>query len=67
MGAKVPVHVVNVEPSPRTRNDYSDALANMFEETVRVHQNFCTYERWPTTDYIGPYSEMKTGFLKYRS
>ncbi len=67
MGAKVPVFVHSIEAQPLPRNEYHDSLVNMFVETVRVHQNFCTYERWDSTDYIGPYSEIKTGFLNYRS
>ncbi|MDH4247816.1 MAG: hypothetical protein OEW39_08370 [Deltaproteobacteria bacterium] len=67
MAVKVPVHVIPAEPVKVYRNQYSDSLLNMFQETVRVHQNFCTYERWATTDYTGPFSELKTGFLAYKS
>jgi hypothetical protein len=37
----------------------------MFVESVRVHNNFCTYQRWPSTDYTGPFSELKSGLLAY--
>ncbi len=39
----------------------------MFSEAVRVDPNFCTYHRWKTTDYVGPYSELKSGFLGYKT
>ena len=67
MSAKVPVYVIPAEPVKVYRNQYSDSLLNMFQETVRVHQNFCTYDRWATTDYTGPFSELKSGFLAYKA
>ena len=67
MAIKVPVYVIPGEPVKTYRNQYTDSLQNMFQEAVRVHQNFCTYDRWPTTDYTGPYSELKSGFLTYKS
>ncbi|MDH5751388.1 MAG: hypothetical protein OEZ59_03085 [Deltaproteobacteria bacterium] len=66
MGAKVPVHVIPQVPVKEARNQYTDSLQNMFQETVRVHQNFCTYDRWATTDYTGPFNELKSGFLTYK-
>jgi hypothetical protein len=65
MALKVPVHVIPAEPVKTFRNQYTDSLQNMFEESVRVHSNFCTYQRWVTTDYSGPFSELKSGFLAY--
>ena len=67
MAIKVPVHVIPAEPQKPRRNQYSDALSNMFEESVRIHVNMCTYQRWVTTDYTGPFSEFKSGFLAYTS
>ena len=67
MSIKVPVHVIPGESRSKSfRNEYTDSLTNMFRETVRVHQNFCTYDRWASTDYTGPFSELKGGFLSYK-
>ena len=62
---KVPVHIIQSEPVIPATNEYTDSLANMFVEAVRVDPNFCTYQRWDTTDYTGPFSEFKNGFLSY--
>jgi hypothetical protein len=67
MAIKVPIYIIPGEPVKTYRNQYSDSLMNMFQEAVRVHQNFCTYERWASTEYTGPYSELKSGFLTYKS
>ena len=64
---KVPIHIIPGEPVRSFRNEYTDSLHNMFVEAVRVDPNFCTYHRWDSTDYSGPYSELKTGFLSYMS
>lgn len=67
MAIKVQLRVIEpVEPKVY-RNQYTDALQNMFVESVRVHANFCTYQRWTSTDYTGPFSELKSGFLAYTS
>jgi len=65
MAIKVPIHVIPAEPVKPTRTEYMDALDNMFQESVRVDPNFCTYQRWDGTDYTGPFSELKSGFLTY--
>ena len=67
MAIKVPLNVFPPEPAKVYRNQYTDALENMFVEAIRVHQNFCTYDRWRSTDYTGPFSELKSGFLGYKS
>ncbi len=66
MAVKVPVHVIPGEPPATYLNQYTDSLKNMFQEAIRVHENFCTYDRWATSDYTGPYSEFKSGFLAYK-
>jgi len=65
MAIKVQLRVVEPNEVKPYRNQYTDSLQNMFEESVRVHSNFCTYQRWVTTDYSGPFSELKSGFLAY--
>ncbi len=65
MALKVLVHTIPAEPPKTYRNQYTDSLQNMFVEAIRVHNNFCTYDRWPSTDYTGPFSELKSGFLAY--
>lgn len=67
MAIKTSIHVIPAEPLHEYRNEYTDSLANMFVEAVRVDPNFCTYERWHSTDYTGPFSELKNGFLSYIS
>ena len=67
MAIKVPVYVIPGEPVKEYLNQYTDSLKNMFQEAIRVHQNFCTYSRWPTTEVSGPFSELKSGFLTYRA
>ena len=67
MAIKTHVHVIPEEPVKTYRNQYTDSLQNMFVEAIRVHQNFCTYQRWNSTDYTGPFSELKAGFLNYKS
>lgn len=67
MAIKVPLHIIPGEQGKTYRNEYTDSLTNMFQETVRVHQNFCTYDRWASTDYTGPFSELKSGFLSYKA
>ena len=62
---KVPIHVIPGQPLVLHRNEYTDSLANMFVEAVRIDPNFCTYARWDLTDYTGPFSEFKNGFLTY--
>ena len=66
MSIKVPVYVIPGEPAKQYLNQYTDSLKNMFQEAIRVHENFCTYDRWRSTDYTGPFSELKSGFLTYR-
>ena len=65
MAIKVQLRVVEPGEPKTYRNQYTDSLQNMFVESVRVHNNFCTYQRWVTTDYTGPFSELKSGFLTY--
>ncbi len=65
MPVKVPIYTIPVHPLEFKRSQYSHALESMFQETIRVHQNFCTYNRWRTTDYMGCFSELSDGFLKY--
>lgn len=67
MAIKVPIYVIPGEPVKEYLNQYTDSLKNMFQEAIRVHQNFCTYDRWRTTDYTGPFSELKSGFLPYKT
>jgi hypothetical protein len=67
MAVKVPIHIIPGAPIRVFRNEYTDSLKNMFVEACRVDPNFCTYHRWSTTDYSGPYSELKSGFLSYLS
>lgn len=67
MAIKTPILVHPAELVEYKRNEYSDSLANMFVEAVRVDPNFCTYQRWDSTDYTGPFSELKNGFLSYIS
>lgn len=67
MAIKVPVHVIPAELQTPYRNEYTDSLQNMFQEAIRVHANLGTLERWPTTDYTGPFSELKSGFLAYKA
>lgn len=65
MSLKVPIHIIPAQEFHPTRNEYTDSLQNMFVEAIRVDPNFCTYHRWETTDYTGPFSELKAGFLTY--
>jgi len=65
MSVKREIYVIPAHKIRTRRNEYSDNLANMFVEAVRVDQNFCTYDRWESTDYTGPFSELKNGFLGY--
>ena len=65
MAIKVPLHVIPYDRPAPSRNQYAFSLENMFEESVRVDSNFCTYYRWVTTDYTSPFSEFKSGFLSY--
>ncbi|MCZ6556836.1 MAG: hypothetical protein O7A69_03550 [SAR324 cluster bacterium] len=65
MSIKSLMHVFPAEVREMRRNEYSDSLANMFVEAARVDPNFCTYQRWESTDYTGPFSELKSGFLVY--
>jgi hypothetical protein len=65
MAIKCQLRVVEPTPPKTYRNQYTDSLSNMFVESVRVHNNLCTYQRWVTTDYSGPFSELKSGFLAY--
>lgn len=67
MAAKVTIHIISSDPPAPYRNEYTDSLKNMFVEACRVDPNFCTYHRWDSTDYSGPYSELKSGFLSYIS
>lgn len=67
MAIKVQLKPFPAEEVKTYRNQYTDSLQNMFVESVRVHNNFCTYQRWVTTDYTGPFSELKSGFLAYTS
>ncbi len=67
MAVKTTIHAIPAEPARAFRNEYTDSLANMFVEAVRVDPNFCTYQRWESTDYTGPFSEIKNGFLTYVS
>ena len=67
MAVKVPIYIIPGSPVAVYRNEYTDSLKNMFVEACRVDPNFCTYHRWNTTDYSGPYSELKSGFLSYLS
>jgi len=65
MAVKVPIYVIQGAPMTMRRNEYTDSLENMFVEAIRVDPNFCTYHRWESTDYTGPFSELKSGFLTY--
>lgn len=65
MSLKVPIHIIPAQEVHVARNEYTDSLQNMFVEAIRVDPNFCTYHRWETTDYTGPFSELKSGFLTY--
>jgi hypothetical protein len=67
MAIKVQLRVFAPEEVKTYRNQYTDSLQNMFVESIRVHNNFCTYQRWVSTDYTGPFSELKSGFLAYTS
>ncbi len=67
MAAKVTIHIISGEAPTTYRNEYTDSLTNMFVEACRVDPNFCTFHRWDSTDYSGPYSELKSGFLSYIS
>ena len=67
MSVKREIYVIPAQKTRITRNQYTDSLENMFVAAVRVDQNFCTYDRWKTTDYTGPFSELKNGFLSYLS
>ena len=67
MAVKTPIYVIPGEPVKQYLNQYTDSLKNMFQEAIRVHPNFCTFDRWVTTDYTGPYSDLKSGFLTYKS
>lgn len=67
MALKTPILIHPAIPAEVRRNEYNDSLANMFVEAVRVDPNFCTYQRWDSTDYTGPFSELKNGFLAYIS
>jgi hypothetical protein len=67
MSLKVPIHIIPAQPGEAFRNEYTDSLQNMFAEAIRVDPNFCTYNRWDSTDYTGPFSELKAGFLGYIS
>lgn len=67
MAIKVPLHIIPVTPVEEKPNQYTDSLKNMFVEAARVDPHFCTYQRWETTDYTGPFSELKNGFLSYHS
>ncbi|MCZ6552302.1 MAG: hypothetical protein O7A67_00750 [SAR324 cluster bacterium] len=67
MAVKVPIHIIPGSPIKTFRNEYTDSLQNMFVEACRVDPNFCTYHRWNSTDYAGPYSELKSGLLAYVS
>jgi hypothetical protein len=67
MALKTPVYVIPAEAPKVYLNQYSDSLQNMFVEAIRVHANFCTYDRWVTTDYTAPFSELKSGFLTYKA
>jgi hypothetical protein len=67
MAIKVQLRVFAPEETKTYRNQYTDSLTNMFVESIRVHNNFCTYQRWVSTDYTGPFSELKSGFLAYTS
>lgn len=65
MAIKTSIHVIGAGPIRVFRTEYTDSLKNMFMEAVRVDPNFCTYDRWDSTDYTGPFSELKNGFLSY--
>lgn len=65
MALKTLILVHPAIPVEMRRNEYADSLMNMFVEAVRVDPNFCTYQRWESTDYTGPFSELKNGFLAY--
>ena len=67
MAVKSEVYVIPGQEPVIMRNEYTDSLTNMFVEAVRVDPNFCTYQRWESTDYTGPFSELKNGFLGYRN
>ncbi len=67
MAIKVPVYIIPATEAELVRNEYTDSLLNMFKEAIRVDPNFCTYHRWSSTDYTGPFSEIKSGFLAYNS
>lgn len=65
MAIKVPIYIIPGQDIDAARNEYTDNLQNMFVEALRVDPNFCTYDRWSSTDYTGPFSELKSGFLTY--
>ena len=66
MSLKVPIHIIPAHTGEaQYRNEYTDSLQNMLAEAIRVDPNFCTYNRWDSTDYTGPFSELKAGFLAY--
>ena len=67
MAIKVPIYIIPAQEFVFRRNEYTDSLQNMFVEAIRVDPNFCTYHRWASTDYTGPFSELKSGFLSYIS
>ena len=67
MALKTPIYVIPGEPVKEHLNQYTDSLKNMFQEAIRVHANFCTFDRWVTTTYTGPFSEFKSGFLPYKA
>ena len=65
MSVKREIYVIPAPKLAKHRNEYTDSLENMFVEAVRIDQNFCTFDRWSGTDYTGPFSELKNGFLAY--
>ncbi|MDH4225097.1 MAG: hypothetical protein OEW12_05580 [Deltaproteobacteria bacterium] len=67
MGLKVPITIFPATKVAVHRNEYTDSLQNMFTEAYRTDANLCTYHRWETTSYVGPFSELQGGFLSYIS
>ncbi|MBI4082415.1 MAG: hypothetical protein HY423_07365 [Candidatus Lambdaproteobacteria bacterium] len=67
MAIKVPIYIIPGAPVVKYRNQYTDSLENMFVEAIRLDPHFGTYQRWESTDYSGPFSELKSGFLSYNA
>ncbi|MDH4122275.1 MAG: hypothetical protein OEV94_11270 [Deltaproteobacteria bacterium] len=65
MAVKVPIYIHPAVKVSHSRNEYSDRLQNMFTEAYRVDPHMCTYQKWKFTSYVGPFSELQSGFLSY--